>query len=98
SPEGESPVSLPALGGSGDDQGVPPRNPKKTILFIWGKSRVLPVRITSMTINETMHNPDLAPTRIEVTVNVEVLTDIDANKNDVAAAALTFNGIKRKIL
>lgn len=43
------------------------------ILFVWGRKKVLPVNITSMTINEQEFSPDLNPIRAIVTVEVEVI-------------------------
>jgi len=43
------------------------------ILFIWGKSRVLPVNINSMNVTETEFNTELAPTRATVSVDLTVI-------------------------
>jgi len=43
------------------------------VLFIWGRKKVLPVNITSMTINEQEFSPDLNPIRAIVTVNLDVI-------------------------
>ena len=44
------------------------------VLFFWGPFRILPVNITSMSINETEYDPQLNPTRAEVTVNLQVVS------------------------
>jgi hypothetical protein len=43
------------------------------ILFIWGRTRVMPVNITSMSIVEEEFSFDLAPTRATVSVSLEVI-------------------------
>lgn len=42
------------------------------LLFIWG-THVLPVFLTSVTINETAHLPSLVPYRAEATLNMKVI-------------------------
>ena len=48
------------------------QNPPVTLL-IWGRKKVLPVEITSMTIKEEEFSTDLNPTRATVTVQLEVI-------------------------
>jgi hypothetical protein len=43
------------------------------ILFIWGRKRVLPVNIDSMSITETEFSTDLNPTRATVAVDLTVI-------------------------
>jgi hypothetical protein len=43
-------------------------------LFIWGPSRVLPVRIKSFSITEQQYDPILNPIAAEVSLTLEVLT------------------------
>lgn len=74
------------------------RAQRPTVLFIWGRKRVLPVRITSMSVNETRFNPALNPLRAEVDVALEVLGDVDAKDNKAVGDALAFTGAKRREL
>jgi len=53
-------------------QNPPGRLP--TVLFFWGASRVLPVNVTSLSIQETEYDQLLNPVRAEVNVNLQVLT------------------------
>lgn len=69
-----------------------------TVLFVWGRKRVLPVRITGMTINETVYNNELNPVRAEVDVSVEVLGDADASDNTAVSSALAFTADHRRRL
>jgi hypothetical protein len=43
-------------------------------LFIYGWKRVVPVKIESLSISETAHDPDLNPIRADVSVSMKVLT------------------------
>lgn len=43
-------------------------------LFIWGEKRVLPVRITSLSITEKAHDPNLNPILAEVSLSMQVLS------------------------
>jgi len=76
---------------------VAPRGVRPTVLFIWGRMRVLPVRITSLVIDETVFNAELNPTRAEAKVGLEVV----APTNDAAPvvkAALQFTQGRRQSL
>lgn len=51
-------------------------NPPKVlplVFFWWGERRILPVKITQMTIIETEFSPELSPIRAEVNLEMEVL-------------------------
>ncbi len=43
-------------------------------LFVWGKNRVLPVRVTDLSITEEAFNPDLNPIRAKVSLGLRVLS------------------------
>ncbi|HSZ60726.1 MAG TPA: hypothetical protein VK828_02955 [Terriglobales bacterium] len=46
-----------------------------TVLFIWGPARILPVRVTGLTITETLYDALLLnPTHAEAQVSLQVLT------------------------
>lgn len=52
-------------------------------LWVWGGKRVLPVRVTQLTVNETYFDPNLNPVRATVTVELRVL-----NSNDLPTHSL----------
>ncbi|HEU4456851.1 MAG TPA: hypothetical protein VFR81_27535 [Longimicrobium sp.] len=54
---------------------LPPTAP--FTLFIWGPKRILPVRITGLTITEEAHDPQLNPIRAKVALDMRVLTYSD---------------------
>jgi hypothetical protein len=46
-----------------------------TVLFIWGPARIVPVRVTSLNITETLYDPLLLnPTHAEAQISLQVLT------------------------
>jgi hypothetical protein len=69
-----------------------------TVLFVWGRKRVYPVRITGMTVNETDHNAELNPVRAEIDVSLEVLSEADAKDNVAVSSALDFTASNRRQL
>jgi hypothetical protein len=60
------------LGGGGGTPEVP-RSEVPIILFIWGPGRMLPVRLTSFSVEEQAFLPNLSPLRAKVTVGMQVL-------------------------
>ncbi|MGW8251069.1 MAG: hypothetical protein ACWGO1_10535, partial [Anaerolineales bacterium] len=54
---------------------IPPEAP--FTLFIWGPKRVLPVRLTSFTITEELHDPSLNPIRAKASLELRVLSTSD---------------------
>ena len=77
---------------------VQARAPRPTVLFYWGTNRILPVRLTQLTVNETLHNSQLNPIRAEVEVAMEVLRDGDARGNQAVLDALNYTDKKRRQL
>jgi hypothetical protein len=60
------------------------RNPPKqlsTVLFFWGRQRILPVTVTSLSISETEYDQLLNPIRAEVSVSLSVLTSSDLGES-----------------
>ncbi|AGP41504.1 hypothetical protein [Sorangium cellulosum] len=89
------PAESAADASSDGKEAVKARQQRPTVLFIWGKKRVLPVRITGMNINETRFNAELNPLRAEVDVQLEVLGEADAKNDKAVQDALAFTGAKR---
>jgi hypothetical protein len=44
------------------------------VLFVWGPSRIVPVRVTAMSVNEKLFDRWLNPTHAEVQITLTVLT------------------------
>lgn len=92
------PSETEAQQASEGSEAVQPRARRPTVLFIWGRKRVWPVRITGMTINELLYNTELYPTRAELQLTLEVLGAEDAAGNTAVAAALDFTDRHRRSL
>lgn len=75
-------------GGAQAEKSIPPEILPK-LLFIWGPSRVLPVKITSMRVTEQEYDHLLNPTKADVELGLEVANVPD--KDDlIAIGALTY--------
>lgn len=55
------------------DFGFGNRQTTPVLIFVWGRQRVLPVRLTELSVNEQEYNPSLCPTRATVSVSMQVL-------------------------
>ena len=71
----ETDDALPgAVSAAGGGQRSVPAKQLRTVLFVWGEQRILPVRLTSLTITERLFDADLHPTHAEAQVELHVLT------------------------
>ena len=68
-----------ALAESGQLEIAPIETP--LAVFVWSKSRVLPVRITEFSVTEEAFNPDLNPLRAKVSLGMRVLNVNDLGFN-----------------
>lgn len=90
-----------SMAGQGELEIVPMRSP--LTLFVWGTSRIVPVRVTELSITEEAFDIHLNPTRAKVSLGLRVLTVDDlgagtrggglfmsylAKKEQLAAAAV----------
>jgi hypothetical protein len=86
--------------GLGSDEDAPaqpiPREKYPKIIFIWGLTRVLPVVIDSMRINEVEYDSLLNPVRAEVDIDLTV-NSVDACSDDLLAkGALEYTTIAKE--
>jgi hypothetical protein len=56
-------------------------------MFVWGKKRTLPVRMTSFTITEESFDPQLNPIRARISLEMQVLTYYDLGFVSIGGAA-----------
>jgi hypothetical protein len=56
-------------------------------LLVWGKSRVVPVRLTSFSITEEAFDPLLNPIQAKVALGMRVLTYMELNEDTVGFGA-----------
>jgi hypothetical protein len=68
-------LGLAAQSANGTLEVLPPEAP--LVLFIWSKSRVVPVRVTDFSITEEAFDPALNPLRAKVSLGLRVLSTDD---------------------
>ena len=68
-----------------------PKSTVPIVLFVWGPKRVLPVRVTSLTITETLYDVQLNPIHAEAAITLRVLTptELRAARPDAGMPAET---------
>jgi len=72
-----------------------PRESYPRILFVWGLMRVLPVTITSMSINEEEYDGFLNPVRAEVSLRLSVLNVGHCSDDIVARGAMEYSNLNK---
>lgn len=94
-----------SLGGSATAQvkRSVPQSQIPTVLFVWGPGRILPVRVTSLTITERLYDPLLNPTHAEAQLGLLVLTPAELKSvtgplAKVATTAYTYSQGLRQVL
>jgi len=94
-----------ALGGSAStaaDRNVPQMQ-VPTVLFVWGPGRIVPVRVTGLTITEKLYDAILNPIYAEANLELRVLTPdelqaVTGPLADVAKVAYTYSQGLRQVL
>jgi len=71
---------------------------RPTVLFVWGRKRVLPVRIASLKIDESVYNNHLNPVRAEIEASLEVLGAGPALADPAVSSALDHTHAGRREL
>lgn len=67
-------------------------------LFVWGTQRVLPVRITEMTVTEEAHDNLLTAVRAKVQLSMHVLSYHDLHPTDPGWALFLVNQVVKEAL
>jgi hypothetical protein len=75
---------------------VPPEAP--LTLFVWGPSRVVPVRITDLSVEEEAYDPFLNPIRAKVTVGMRVLNYHDLGMVSAGGALFLAHQIAKEVM
>lgn len=81
------------IGGAGGALAAVERKEAPVVLFFWGPGRILPVKITSLSIEEQQFSPTLYPLRAKATIGVRVLEPADLvmlDGNPATGAAVTI--------
>ncbi len=68
------------------------------ILFVWGPTRVLPVRLTSLSITEEAYDTLLNPIRAKVELSLTVLSYQDLSLLDPARALFMMHHMTKEVL
>ncbi len=98
------PTAMPGLAGAvpAGDREVPAAQ-VPTVLFVWGLGRIVPVRLTSLTITEKIFDAQLNPTHAEATLELRVVTPTELDSiqepfKTFAKAAYNYTQGKRVAL
>jgi len=80
-----------------------PRGTVPVVMFVWGPGRIVPVRLTSFTVEEQAFSPILYPIRAKVSVGLKILTSADYPEprgfsEDLAVAAFQFTRKQKQVL
>jgi Contractile injection system tube protein len=67
-------------------------------LFVWGPQRILPVRLTSMSITEEAHDPLLNPIRAKVELSLTVLSYQDLSVLNPAYTLFLTHHIVKEVM
>ncbi len=86
-----------ALGGGGDDAPTRPipRESVPRILFIWGLTRVLPVKIQSLSITEQKFDALLNPVQAEVQLGLAINNLSSTSSDKIGKGALTYSQVAK---
>jgi len=68
------------------------------ILFVWGPTRVLPVRVTGLTITEEAYDTRLNPTRAKVELSLTVLSYNDLQITSPGNALFLVHQVAKEVL
>jgi hypothetical protein len=81
-------LSKAIRGGSKPPRPVP-LNAMPVVLFVWGPGRIIPVRVTSLTITERLYDTLLNPIHAEAQLGLQVLTpqDLQATSDTLTKVA-----------
>jgi hypothetical protein len=82
-------VSASASGAASTQKAAVPRSEVPTVIFVWGPERIVPVRVTALTITEKLYDPLLNPTHADVQITLKVLTpdELKGIKSELATIA-----------
>jgi hypothetical protein len=89
-------IANTALALAGNMEIIPPEAP--LTLFFWGPARVLPVRITSLSITEEAHDTLLNPIRAKVDLSLQVLSYFDLKVTNPGYQLFLAHHIAKEVL
>lgn len=89
-------ASAAGLGQSACPSTSVPVSEVPVVLFVWGLQRIVPVRVTGLTVKETLYDVLLNPTHAEVEISLTVLTPdelaaVNGPMSKIAGMAYSYN-------
>jgi hypothetical protein len=95
------PAESSGQGGGGGRRRSTPAAEVPPVLFVWGTGRILPVRLTSLTITEKLYDQDLNPTHADAQLELRVLTPTELKSakgalGQIATFAYEYSQTQRK--
>ena len=75
---------------------IPPEAP--LTLFVWGVNRILPVRLTELSITEEAYDPNLNPIRAKVSLSLRVLNYHDLGLLSVGGTLFMAHQIAKEVM
>jgi hypothetical protein len=75
---------------------IPP--PAPFTLFVFGPRRILPVRLTQLTVTEETHDPDLNPLQARVSLGMQVITYDDLPPKHRGSAVFLAHQVAKELL
>lgn len=67
-------------------------------IFIWGRARILPVKLTSLTIEEQAYDPNLNPIRAKVGMDLQVLSYSDLRQTHPGYAMFLAHQVTKETM
>lgn len=95
-PKAASVIANDVLSAIGTIEVIPIDGPM--ILFVWGQTRVLPVRLTSFSITEEAYDPLLNPIRAKVELSLSVLSYHDLSLLSPGRALFLTHHIAKEVM
>lgn len=75
---------------------IPPEAP--LTIFVWGIPRIVPVRLTELTITEEAYDPNLNPVRAKVSLGMRVLNYHDLGLSSVGGTLFMAHQIAKEVM
>ncbi|MDF0668200.1 MAG: hypothetical protein P0119_19315 [Nitrospira sp.] len=95
-PKSATVISNSILAQAGNIEIIPPEAP--LTLFVWGATRVLPVRVTGFSITEEAYDPLLNPIRAKVDLTLTVLSYVDLKISNPGYSLFLAHQIAKEVM
>jgi hypothetical protein len=96
-------VSIGAAAGGAAAKRPVPQSQVPTVLFVWGPGRIVPVRVTALSVTEKLYDSLLNPTHADASITLRVLTPdeleyVTGPLKDIAKVAYKYSQGLRQVL